>query len=583
MPLPDIVGDLAAYSLQIACIALLAEIMSRIVPVRSAGFGYAYWRMVLVAALVMPWIWRAGARAVLVNVGEPIATTSAAMPFIELPPTTTAWIESSASWSSVAPWILAAGMAMRLLWVAIGIARLRRLRGAGTPVADPMYDDLQQLLGTRAELRTVPGLAQPVTFGLWRPVVLVPDHFDASPEAIRRAAVTHELFHVQRRDWLAVMAEEAARAVFWFHPAIWWMTSRIQQAREEFTDHLAVLATGSRRAYIDALLAFADGPSLAPAPAFARRPHLFHRIVLLSKENIMSSRRIVISGAAMAALLVAGGWYASEAFPVEQAASPFAPTPAAAPPAQLPAVPGGQINPVTPENPIPRRLFSTVVPYPASMVGSGYSAIVEVRVVLDASGSVSSVGRGAVSLSRLPPTPAAATQTMDAFADAAAAAIQQWRYDAPANAPLAFYVRVTFSPTGESRAVQADAPRGGSGLGAGAITGGGGTASVAPADGGPVRVGGGVRAPVQLSKVNPVYPPIALSARVQGVVILELTLDAQGFVTDARVLRSIPLLDQAAIDAVRQWQYAPTLLNGVPVPIVMTATVQFTLPEVTQF
>jgi protein TonB len=67
------------------------------------------------------------------------------------------------------------------------------------------------------------------------------------------------------------------------------------------------------------------------------------------------------------------------------------------------------------------------------------------------------------------------------------------------------------------------------------------------------------------------------------VVILELTLDAQGFVTDARVLRSIPLLDQAAIDAVRQWQYAPTLLNGVPVPIVMTATVQFTLPEVTLF
>ena len=108
-------------------------------------------------------------------------------------------------------------------------------------------------------------------------------------------------------------------------------------------------------------------------------------------------------------------------------------------------------------------------------------------------------------------------------------------------------------------------------------------AAAAPADGGPVRVGGGVPQPVQLRKVNPVYPPIAQSARVQGVVILELTLDAQGFVTDARILRSIPLLDQAAIDAVRQWQYTPTLLNGVAVPIVMTATVQFTLPEVTQF
>ena len=92
-----------------------------------------------------------------------------------------------------------------------------------------------------------------------------------------------------------------------------------------------------------------------------------------------------------------------------------------------------------------------------------------------------------------------------------------------------------------------------------------------------MRVGSGIQQPTQLRKVNPVYPEIARSARVQGVVILELTLDTQGFVTDARILRSIPLLDQAAIDAVRQWQYTPTLLNGVPVPIVMTATVQFTL------
>ena len=46
---------------------------------------------------------------------------------------------------------------------------------------------------------------------------------------------------------------------------------------------------------------------------------------------------------------------------------------------------------------------------------------------------------------------------------------------------------------------------------------------------------------------------------------------------DARILRSIPLLDQAALDAVRQWEYSPTLLNGVPVPVIMTVTVNFTL------
>jgi len=63
-----------------------------------------------------------------------------------------------------------------------------------------------------------------------------------------------------------------------------------------------------------------------------------------------------------------------------------------------------------------------------------------------------------------------------------------------------------------------------------------------------------------------VYPSIAQSARVQGVVIVEATIGPDGKVSDARVLRSIPLLDQAALDAVRQWVFTPTLLNGVPFP-----------------
>ena len=63
----------------------------------------------------------------------------------------------------------------------------------------------------------------------------------------------------------------------------------------------------------------------------------------------------------------------------------------------------------------------------------------------------------------------------------------------------------------------------------------------------------------------------------QGVVIVEATIGPDGKVSDARVLRSIPLLDQAALDAVRQWVFTPTLLNGVPVPVIMTVTVNFTL------
>jgi protein TonB len=93
----------------------------------------------------------------------------------------------------------------------------------------------------------------------------------------------------------------------------------------------------------------------------------------------------------------------------------------------------------------------------------------------------------------------------------------------------------------------------------------------------PVRVGGNIKAPTKVRDVTPQYPQIAQSARVQGVVIIEATIGPNGKVANARVLRSIPLLDQAALDAVKQWEYTPTLLNNVPVPVIMTVTVNFTL------
>jgi len=94
---------------------------------------------------------------------------------------------------------------------------------------------------------------------------------------------------------------------------------------------------------------------------------------------------------------------------------------------------------------------------------------------------------------------------------------------------------------------------------------------------GPVRVGGKIHPPAKLNNVAPTYPPVARQARVEGVVILEATISPDGRVTDVKVLRGIPLLDNSAIEAVRQWRYSPTLLNGVPVPVVMTVTVNFRL------
>ena len=92
-----------------------------------------------------------------------------------------------------------------------------------------------------------------------------------------------------------------------------------------------------------------------------------------------------------------------------------------------------------------------------------------------------------------------------------------------------------------------------------------------------VRPGGSIRQPQQIRKVDPIYPQMAILARIQGMVIIEATIGADGRVINARVLRSVSQLDQAALEAVRQWEYTPTLLNGEPVPVVMTVTVNFQL------
>lgn len=100
---------------------------------------------------------------------------------------------------------------------------------------------------------------------------------------------------------------------------------------------------------------------------------------------------------------------------------------------------------------------------------------------------------------------------------------------------------------------------------------------VVPRPPGPVRIGGDIREPQKVHNVAPVYPSLARQVRVQGTVVIQAVIGVDGSVREAQVQSSVPLLDQAALDAVRQWRYRPTLLNGVAVPVIMTVSVRFTL------
>jgi protein TonB len=93
----------------------------------------------------------------------------------------------------------------------------------------------------------------------------------------------------------------------------------------------------------------------------------------------------------------------------------------------------------------------------------------------------------------------------------------------------------------------------------------------------PVRVGGAVKPPVRVTAVAPTYPPVAKQARTQGVVILETTIGADGKVKATKVVKSVPMLDDAAQDAVKKWEYQPTLVDGKPTPVIMVIPVNFKL------
>jgi periplasmic protein TonB len=155
---------------------------------------------------------------------------------------------------------------------------------------------------------------------------------------------------------------------------------------------------------------------------------------------------------------------------------------------------------------------------------------------------------------------------------------------APREAPAAFTapVEIPDSVTPDSALdilVDQGVP-GGEGV-PGGVVGGvlGGLGEAPPPPPTVVRVGGQVHEPRKLKHVAPVYPSVARVAKIQGTVILQCLINAQGRVDNVELLRGVPMLDEAAVEAVKQWVYTPTLVGGVPVAVVMTVTVSFVLHQ----
>jgi protein TonB len=581
------ISNLLAWSAQVALLVGAGLLTMRVVRLEAPAVRYALLRVLLAVCLLLPLLqpYRAGNASIDASFRAVAAAGRASGGAGVTTPDAGGLFDAAASWPTAVMLVLLAGVVSRLVWIGAGVVRLRRLRRAGELASSSdEQEELQGIIRASATVRYVRSLGQPVTFGFRSPIVLLPDSLRQRPVAIQRAVLAHELWHVRRRDWIWTVAEEGVRALFWFHPAIWALLSRIQCAREEVVDELTILATGSRRSYVDALLAFADEPPLFAATAFARRRHLVQRMVLISKEAVMSARRMVACCAVLAAVLIPASWYAVQAFPL----------------VQLTSAEGGldRIGPVeqraraiTPENPIPRRTQVVGADYPSEAEALGMRGTVTVRLALDESGRVAearpvafslrangsrSIGYRSNSAGFNEPAAEALAKAMPAELRAAARgafeslvlssvrAVKQWRYDPPAEGPIAFSVNVPFGPAeAGGPPPPPPPPPPAPGRQAGSAR--------------PLRVGGNISAPTKIKNVNPVYPDEAKDAKVQGVVIIETRVEADGTVGEAHILKSIPMLDEAALEAVRQWEFMPTHLNGQPVPVIMTVTVNFTL------
>jgi TonB family protein len=220
-----------------------------------------------------------------------------------------------------------------------------------------------------------------------------------------------------------------------------------------------------------------------------------------------------------------------------------------------------QAKPVTPENPIPRRTRVVNPPYPSEAAVVGARASVTLRVVVDHLGTVVEARAVAAPIvgAVAPGSPVeerAFTAGLLALVQSARDAVRQWVYDPPADAPVAFNVVIGFSSLGDGEVL--------------------GQNSLTPLELEPR--GDAIRRPAtKVKHVSAVYPVAAREAGIAGAVALEASIGADGRVIDVRVLRSIPELDQAALDAVKQWEYVPYLVNGVPTPFTMTTTIQFSV------
>lgn len=523
---------LADAALKGTLFLLLAGLLVMVLRRNSAAVRHLVWTLAVAAMLALPVAWFTMPAWNVPVLSQPPAgyLLIRAMAVGPQNQTPTESVPADAGYPAWPEWLLclwAAGFAVVAGRSAAGELRLRRFRLRApllqTRQANSALSSISRLLGISrpVELRTTAGMAVPFTWRSLHPVVVLPAEARNWPQSHLELVLAHELAHVRRYDNLTQMLAQAAVAVFWFHPLVWMAASQMRQERERACDDL-VLSFGHPAAdYAEVLLTLGRRlrglEAVWPGVVSMAQPCQLEVRMKALLDRKVNHNPLPARRAWMAASLALALLLPVAAIRAtgERAAT----------------------------------ISGTVRAPGGTVVAGAEVTIINTETIKKTSDTTGTDGSFEFSV------PAGRYRAVVTKPGFASTTIPEFELKPTRNVLI---VAMIGRPVEQAGTQSPHAEKGRHQR---------------------IRVGGKVEQKKRIYGPPPHYPPLAKAAGVQGVVKLDAVIGKDGMVQDLRVLSGPPLLVKASLDAVKDWRYRPTLLNGVPIEVETTITISFTLAK----
>jgi TonB family protein len=515
----------------------------------SAAQRHQVWAAAMLASLALPCFslllptWHSatlGSAAALWIPARANATSpgSGAIPSVIITAASAPAIFSKLAVAAVFAWAL--GFSFVLLRLLAGLARLAWVSAHSKPLFDDSWmstvlkiSKFHKIDRSVRLLESSSALAMPLTWGIFRPVMVLPSSAEHWTEDRRRIVLSHELAHIARHDWFLQICSELARATYWFHPLAWLAARRLRQESERACDDAVILSGIAPSHYASQLLDLArtlenSGRAWSTALAFARSTNLERRFAAMLNPSV-NRRRLSLKAKFLIPLFAAGMLV------------PLATL-------RLPAQSLSGNTSGTIHDPSGTGVAN------ATIILSNHEAKTIDMTSTDREGNFT-----------FKPLPAGNYELQVLKPGFETYRLPQLSLDAGRDFSRTFTLEVG-AITEHVVVVPENSAK---------------TVPVETTSGKPSRlsIGGNIQAAKIITKVQPVYPDSAKSAGVSGTVILHAVVGMNGKPLSLRVMNSQvdPDLARSAVEAVSQWHYSPTLLNGEPIEVDTTVVVNFSL------